>query len=318
MAKVKAPLFSLDAAGSLDKSITYRNKPRNKTVSKYAKPGDVNPFESSPRQKDQRSIIGLITACWQCKTDLDKSAWDTLAKEARFKGTGYHYFLHLAKSDLKTYLGLASYWTMNYNIGNKIPDLSGNGYHGTLMPVYPCDCPQPIDSYNKKNGKALYFNGSTHYLRNTSFPIIKATGDYTIECYVRPLIIGSWKFLLGLTSSPYDKALYFSHTTHVPFYYTILSDASYYAVYGSPYGLSINKWLYFVLTYTYSSKTYKVYQNGKLVKTQVASLYEKNDSNLLSAGGLPPYYGPSYIDNVRTYTIPLLLNKIQRHYSLLI
>ena len=162
MAKIKAPLFSLDASGTLDKTLTYRKKPQNNTASKYAKPGSVNPFESSPRQKDQRSIIGLITACWQSKTNLDKLSWDTSAKAARFKGSGYHYFLHLAKTDLKTYLGLVGFWSMNYSNGDSVPDLSGNGNHGILSPIYPCDCPQPVDSNNKKNGKAYLFNGSTN------------------------------------------------------------------------------------------------------------------------------------------------------------
>jgi len=149
MAKIKAPLYSIDASGSLDKTITYRNKPQTNTASKYAKPGDVNPFESSPRQKDQRSIIGLITACWQSKTSLDQLAWDASAKAARFKGSGYHYFLHLAQSDLTTYLGLVGFWSMNYSNGDKVPDLSGNNNHGTLLPIYPCDCPNPIKRNNK-------------------------------------------------------------------------------------------------------------------------------------------------------------------------
>ncbi len=106
MSIVKGPLFSLDADGTIGKSLSYSKKSQNNIVSKYSKPGDVSPGESSPRQKDQRSIIRLITIHWQCMDDIDRLTWETAAKAARFKGSGYHYFLHMAQTDLKTYLGL--------------------------------------------------------------------------------------------------------------------------------------------------------------------------------------------------------------------
>ena len=164
MAKIKAPLFSLDAAGTLDKNITYKKKLQDNIAQKYSQPGSKNPFESSPRQKDQRSIIRLITIHWQCMPNLEKLDWDNAAKTARFKGTGYHYFLHMAQQDLTKYLGLVGYWSMNYNVGDKIPDLSGNGNHGILSPIYPCDCPTLVDSFDKKHGKALCSNGASNYL----------------------------------------------------------------------------------------------------------------------------------------------------------
>jgi len=172
MSIVKGPLFSLDADGTIGKSLSYSKKSQNNIVSKYSKPGDVSPGESSPRQKDQRSIIKLITIHWQCMDDIDRLTWETAAKAARFKGSGYHYFLHMAQTDLLTYLGLIGYWSMNYETGGFIPDLSGNGNHGTLMPVYPCDCPTFIDSFNKKQGKALSLNGSGTYVNSGSSSIL--------------------------------------------------------------------------------------------------------------------------------------------------
>jgi len=181
MTKIKAPLFSLDAAGTLDKNITYKKKLQNNIAQKYATPGSKNPFESSPRQKDQRSIIRLITIHWQCMTAIDKLAWENAAKDARFKGTGYHYFLHLAQTNLTQYLGLVGYWSMNYNIGDKIPDLSGNSNHGTLSPIYPCDSPTLVDSFDKKQGKAILFNGLSNFLDCGNNPSLNLTGDFSIE-----------------------------------------------------------------------------------------------------------------------------------------
>lgn len=163
MSKVKGPLFSLDATGTLNKTITYKKKLQNNVAQKYSQPGAKNPFESSPRQKDQRSIIHLITIRWQCMSSADKLSWEDTAKANRFKGTGYHYFLHKAQKDLYQYLGLIGYGTSNYNVGDTIYDLSGNENHNILKPSYPSDCPTLVDSYNKKNGKAISFNGLTQY-----------------------------------------------------------------------------------------------------------------------------------------------------------
>ena len=186
MAKIKAPLFSLDATGTLDKNITYKGKLRDQIAQKYSKPGDKNPFESSPRQKDQRSIIRLITIHWQCMSSADKLSWENAAKDARFKGTGYHYFLHMAQQNLFQYLGLIGYGTANYNIGDTIYDLSGNENNLILKPIYPCDCPTLVDSFDKKNGKAVSFDGLTQYAEVPQTTDL-VMSNFTFGWYVKSL-----------------------------------------------------------------------------------------------------------------------------------
>lgn len=317
MAKVKAPLFSLDAAGSLDKSITYRNKPRNKTVSKYAKPGDINPFESSPRQKDQRSIIGLITIAWQCKTSIDKLAWDALAKEARFKGTGYHYFLHLAKSDLKTYLGLVGYWSMNYNIGDKIPDLSGNDNPGTLSPVYPCDSPVLVDSFNKKHGKALYFDGINDFVTLGNPPILDITGPITLELWFNPK--GSLTARQGLLSKHQFAVGGYSFVlinNTVIFIYNITGSQKLLIIPGTPIS-SVNT--FYHVSVTLDGVTGKIYLNGILQREEPHTTPDTTSIDLFIGseppGGVNCFKG--IIDDVPIYNIPLSPEVIRKHYSLL-
>jgi len=196
MAKIKAPLFSLDATGTLDKNITYKGKLRDQIAQKYSKPGDVNPFESSPRQKDQRSIIRLITIHWQCMSSIDKLSWENAAKDVRFKGTGYHYFLHMAQQNLTQYLGLVGYWSMNYNINDKIPDLSGNGNHGTLSPIYPCDCPTLVDSFDKKHGKAASFDGLNDHISLGLSPSLSNLTSYTYALLLSKNINGDYQSLI--------------------------------------------------------------------------------------------------------------------------
>ena len=195
MSIVKGPLFSLDADGTIGKSLSYSKKSQNNIVSKYSKPGDVSPGESSPRQKDQRSIIRLITIHWQCMDDIDRLTWETAAKAARFKGSGYHYFLHIAQTDLLTYLGLAGYWSMNYETSGVIPDLSGNGNHAFLSPIYPCDCPSLVDSFDKKYGKSLYNNGSGRYSYIKRNPIFELQTLTISFCFKAPPNIPTYSTL---------------------------------------------------------------------------------------------------------------------------
>jgi len=211
MAKIKAPLFSLDAAGTLDKNITYKKKLQDNIAQKYSQPGSKNPFESSPRQKDQRSIIRLITIHWQCMPNLEKLDWENSAKAARFKGTGYHYFLHMAQQDLTKYLGLVGYWSMNYNVGDKIPDLSGNGNHGTLSPIYPCDCPTLVDSFDKKHGKAALFNGSSTYVTFTNLPYLNSS-ELTVMLYLEKYSYTTYHTTFSDWGSDPNKTLLIAHS----------------------------------------------------------------------------------------------------------
>ena len=318
MAKIKAPLFSLDASGTLDKTITYRNKPQNNTASKYAKPGDKNPFESSPRQKDQRSIIGLITACWQCKTSLDQLAWNNAAKDARFKGTGYHYFLHMAQSDLTTYLGLVGFWSMNYNIGDKIPDLSGNGNHGTLMPIYPCDCPQPVDSFNKKHGKALKFNGTTNYI-TSSDNTFSGTGPFTIELYFNMTSFPPSYVILAAKRTPHEAVyayiFYIAPNYYCRLWITGLTPSTMIS------SLPLTTGFYHCC-YIYDGSNMRIYINGvEDANSPVPVTGTRDDFStdfLIGVGRFILNHFPGIIDDIRIYNRALSPEEIQRHYNLLI
>ena len=261
MSIVKGPLFSLDADGTIGKSLSYSKKSQNNIVSKYSKPGDVSPGESSPRQKDQRSIIKLITIHWQCMDDIDRLTWETAAKAARFKGSGYHYFLHMAQTDLKTYLGLVGYWSMNYETGGKIPDLSGNGNHGTLSPIYPCDSPPLVDSVNKKEGKALYFNGITNYVDLGRPEILNNFTKMSLFFLLNPKPFDGtlgYIFYANYHFSPYGIMCYYHHASNrVVFWFkNTVEIATNIYIYVSP-----KTW--FTIGFTWDNTTIRFYINGK-------------------------------------------------------
>jgi len=318
MAKIKAPLFSIDASGTLDKSITYKNKPQAKTASKYSKPGSVNPFESSPRQKDQRTIIGLITAAWQSKTSLDQLAWNNAAKDARFKGTGYHYFLHLAQSDLTTYLGLVGFWSMNYNIGNKIPDLSGNGNHGTLGPIFPCDSPSLTNSSSIKQGKSLYFNGIDGYLKCPTYPPSYFKKDFTIEIIVKPRPQGLPRAIISKGSDM--SFLYLVGTTLVIKFRTA-SWAYICNMTCDP--VPYNEYTHITVIYD-TSTTCSVFLNGHLANTHSDVAFGSDLGRFTSTfflarlqiSAIYPIHG--FLDNFICFDRILSPSEVYKHYELLL
>lgn len=316
MAKINAPLFSINSSGSLDKSITFRKKSKNQIASKYSKPGNKIPFESSPRQKDQRGIIGLITIAWQSKTDLDKLAWDTSAKDARFKGTGYHYFLHLAKTDLTTYLGLVGYWSMNYNIDDNIPDLSGNNNYGILKPSYPSNSPIPKDSINNKFGKCLYF-AISDYLDND----IQLVSSY-------PFTMSLW---FNISTLGLDQTLFSiedKNTWNIMNSIGLFSDNKLYLRTRNPSAqnflvstnvLVSDKW-YFVVCVWESSILRYMYLNGIFQNQLTSSFPWQSSINRFSIGrsgdSTPDNYFNGLIDEVRIYNRVLNKTEIQLQYNL--
>jgi len=313
MSIVKGPLFSLDADGTIGKSLSYSKKSQNNIVSKYSKPGDVSPGESSPRQKDQRSIIRLITIHWQCMDDLNRLAWETAAKAARFKGSGYHYFLHLAQTDLLTYLGLIGYWSMNYETSGILPDLSGNGNHGTLGPVYPCDSPTLVDSVNKKEGKAASLNGSTNYISCGSIPSLKVTSTLTIESLIYlESIIGNPNIISKRASGLREPFRLELRTYGV---YLVASETGLdHTNAGFSYIIPLNTFIHLLITY--NSGNFSLYVNGILFNTVnivMPSLFATNENLFIGSRNTVENFFLGKLDNILIYNVVLEPNEILAH-----
>ena len=94
MPKVTGPCFSLSAAKSLKKTITYQKRPSGHAVYPFKKPGDRQPFAYSLKQLAQRDRIRQLVSDWQAVTAAIKTLWDEAAESAGFIGAGYHYFIH--------------------------------------------------------------------------------------------------------------------------------------------------------------------------------------------------------------------------------
>ncbi len=261
MAKIKGPFLSMNAGGTIGKNITMRKKSNMHQAVQYSKPGSKNEIESSPKQKDQRLIMGLVTIYWQCMSPGNKATWETLAKAYKKNLTGYSLFLKTAQTNLLNYIGLSGLYSFNFSIFDYIPDLSGNNIHGYLKPDYPTNCPTLDSSINKKFGKAGSFNGTDQYIDCGNDEIINLTGPLS-TCFWVYIKTGATygyiysKNLIGVSDIQY-AAYYHSSDNNI---YFLLNGSS--VVTLPKNSILKERWYHVVLTCDLSNLN--LYLNGLL------------------------------------------------------
>lgn len=116
MPKVRGPLFSLKAAGTLGKAITYKKGTAGNIVRKYYKPkGTRNAEQSTVRIWFQRGVW-----TWQGKTNLHGFYYSTLCygleeparaewRTYRTTGSSFGYYAFMKRWIKRSLLGLPQY-----------------------------------------------------------------------------------------------------------------------------------------------------------------------------------------------------------------
>lgn len=95
MAKVFGPALSIDARGTLAKSITYQNRPKGKAVMERPVASKKSLESPTAAQQTQRALIKKLVEQWQSLGSDIKDSWDEIAKKINYSGTGYHYFIKM-------------------------------------------------------------------------------------------------------------------------------------------------------------------------------------------------------------------------------
>ena len=193
MAKTKGPLLSLEAHGSLAKTLNYSQRKSGSQCRKYNKPL-VTP---SAAQRGQRRLTEFLVAQWQNMSDADKATWATNAAASKYNLAGYHYFLREAQRDLYTHHGLISYWSCNSIINNQILDLSGNGLHCTLQPTPPGDIPLLVTSRSDRFSNALQYNGSSHYASRAIHDKMKTVNAISLSVWIYSLENNAYQSIIA-------------------------------------------------------------------------------------------------------------------------
>ena len=190
MAKTKGPLLSLEAHGTLAKTLNYSAKKSGSQVRKHHYPQK----KVTGAQWTQRHIMGMLTARWQTLTDEEKAPYIASAKIAKPVITGFNYFVRVAQTDLKTHLGLELYYTMDEDTGDTVYDHSGQGINGTLVPTYPSNAPKRVPSLNTQYYNCLNFDGLDDNIN---------TGESFVSTFRDSFSIGFW-FKPGEGRPAYD------------------------------------------------------------------------------------------------------------------
>lgn len=93
MAKVKGPLFSLDARGQIAKSLVYMGWKGLKTVRQYVIPSNPNTAD----QQTQRNYFKAAVEEWHTDgfTEVDAAAWDLYALALKVAQSGFNLCMKL-------------------------------------------------------------------------------------------------------------------------------------------------------------------------------------------------------------------------------
>lgn len=181
MAKIKGPLFSQAAHGSIADILSFSKKRTGQQTRKYNKPL----ADPSGAQRGQRRLTEFLVAQWQNMSDADKATWAANARTLGVKLSGYHFFMREAQRDLYTHHGLCGYWHCNEIVGGKVLDLSGNRNHGTLQPTYPSDAPTIVASRSTRFSKALKYNGNDYVNVPYNATLNFAGGSFTLGAWIK-------------------------------------------------------------------------------------------------------------------------------------
>jgi len=199
MVKLKGPIMSLEAHGSIGKILTFSERGSGSQTRKYTKPIKA----PSAKQRAQRRLTEFLVAQWQNMTEIQKDVYEDAAKATGKQIAGYHYFLREAQRDLYTHTGLCAYIHCNEIIDGKALDISGQGNHATLKPTFPGDAPTLTASRTKYLSKGLLFNGSSDYAIVSDSPAFSFEGSFSIIITLKPTTVELNKVILTKTQAEF-------------------------------------------------------------------------------------------------------------------
>ena len=165
---------------------------------------------------------------------------------------------------------------------------------------------------------AMAFDGSTGYISVANRAELNPTGDFTVEAWVKPSVVGGvtgaivhkggstgnsvWQYRLSLTSSGKWRGTAFSGSTAFA-----VTDP------GTP---AANAWTYLALTR--SGGTLTLYVNGLSVATAAMTGATNTSTGLLAigrTGSASADYFPGAIDEAALYPTALSSSRIFAHYT---
>jgi len=200
--------------------------------------------------------------------------------------------------------GLVAAYNFDELSGPTVLDASGNNNNGTITGA--------ARTITAKYGQALSFTGS-HYVTIPDAPSLDLTNSMTIEAWVRPTSLSSWRtIILKENGSEMAYGLYASGGSNRPSGWVRINPTTgdSQSVYSSS-ALTTNTWNH--IATTYDGTSLKIYKNGILVGTrnQTGNMYVSGNPLRIGGNLIWGEYFRGQIDDVRVYNRALTQTEIQ-------
>lgn len=170
MSKVKTPLLSLRASGTIANSLTFQRK--NKVNFVRGKP--IPAYRRTLPQVYQRWLYEDYAYLWTQQTPTTKASF--AAQGSRFHLTGFQYWM---KYNLKNLPDIIGWWHLDEKAGTIAKDFSRNAFNGTIYGALP--------TAGVING-AFSFDGNDYIAFGTN-PLLRPD-TFTFECFAKITLTG--------------------------------------------------------------------------------------------------------------------------------
>lgn len=320
MSKVRGPLHSIGAHGTIGKTMIHQVWKGIPRVKKYRKPTQPN----SAAQLDKRNLMRIAIPRWQGFVDWTKNAWKTAIERTGKTMSGYNFFLSQYLNDIiagltpsdhpPTHLvpafpvmeQLISWWKLDEGQGNNAADSYGVN-NGTIP------SPTWIDGVI---GKALYTFGSGKYVTCPDHPSQKPTNGLTCECWAKFAHVHGSQFLISKIFA--YAAVWWGYAlvyvANKPTLWICINGNT--RILTDPIGTVDFNWHH--LTATYDGNFLKIYFDGNF-RNQIqypGTIIYKDIDFRIGNNYLATYYFRGSLDEVRTYSRALSQEEITYNFNL--
>lgn len=175
--KVKGPLLSLNAHGSLGDTITFSKRRSHIHVRNKQKQNR----KITKLQAEHRKLIELCSLKWRNLSSSEQDDYNTLGGNSNPQLTGFQYFCKVAMQAPQNYLDVVAYWPlMNWTSDDMFNDISGNDHHLQILGADAYSCLYQKFNTRKNPWRFMKKRGYLHLLSTEAIDLDLTWNNFTI------------------------------------------------------------------------------------------------------------------------------------------